>query len=74
MFTCLEWPGDILFCSSHYYQGQHGQTIEEGGCHHVHVEQLADVPHHNEGDAQDCLDNKNFFYFVLDLVRLTTLH
>ena len=51
----LEWPWNIWLGPPHYKEGKHGHAIEEGGSNHVHVEQLADIPHHDEDDGQHCL-------------------
>ena len=56
----LELPVDLSPGPPHHYQGQHAQSIEEGGGHHVHVEQLADVPQQDEDDPQTCCEEETW--------------
>ena len=48
----LELPVDVFLSPPHHYQGKHAEAVEEGGGHHIHVEQLADVPEQDEDHTQ----------------------
>ena len=54
----LELPVDLSPGPPHHDQGQHAQSIEEGGGHHVHVEQLVDVLQQSEEDPESSCEEE----------------